>query len=306
MLLMLQVFSLLFFFGTGQWWKLYGSEVVESVQHRLSLVQDRRYYVQQLVTESVKWDTLNDSFTLDTEALKHLENQLREVNTALYNGNQKMRISLDVRYLSGGEDVLNKGSCDILMEQSLLYDNVSSCEDVLSGVLRQSGPSVILSFIDQSQALRQEFRTWQESNSSSNSSELQGIYVARVRTFNELGGYWIPKILSYYDSWLHAAYDTVVEHIISVRLYSTIAFILVLFILGVCCYYPMINRMREELQATRNLLSIIPSDLLDTKEQGISASLLSGVKISIIDSSILSNNNTFSSTVSSPMLLEQS
>jgi hypothetical protein len=252
LLMVIMLFTIAYFVGYHLWWIQLSGSFFDGIDKRLYLAKSREYYVREISKGAVKWNDTNAIFDMDLERMFHFEQLLKEADHALYYGNKELGIRTDIRMFEGGDEILRQSLCQWFTDKKIKIYSNTSCESYMDGVMVQGAHEVVVGYIGLSQDLRKSYL-----NDSTN-------VLPKVLALKELADIWLPSANSIFNDWIRGAFMDGFRTASSTREVGTVLFVLFSFTLLFVVYIPMIRRMNDDLQKTRNLLTIIPADVVES------------------------------------------
>jgi hypothetical protein len=257
-LISILVFTAGYFAGFYFWWIQLSEHVLDGIDHRVYLTQLRESYVRTIALNAVQWDERNNSLSIDTAYGKLLEEQLWPIEETLYSGSAQSNVRTNIRVLKGGSQIMTSDVCALFDATHLelaSHPSKQPCREFYYGLLTQGTHETMIAFIAMSQNLHHTYRT-------------QGPSVVREKLLflKELADRWIPQINEQLDNWLEKVFTDELDNAANARRIGTVLYILVLLVATVLVYVPTVKRMNCELQQTRNLLTIVPHEVIESSK----------------------------------------
>jgi PAS domain S-box-containing protein len=254
-LLILLIITSIYFAGYYVWWLNERKNLFDDIDTRVYISRNRNWYCQKLAQQVVTWNEATQEITIDIEEAEKWEQQIWDVNRALYYGDSAWNITTDIRVLEGGERLFSGDVCSQLRDNHVeLYSDIP-CEDFYDSVMTRGAYETYISYISLSQHVR---KTYKKNGINSTLSE--------IRLLKEFADNWLPNVGRLFDDWLTVVFRNGFMSASSVRSIGTVIYVIICFIMGGFVFYPMVRRLNNEIQITRNLLTIIPCETLESSE----------------------------------------
>jgi hypothetical protein len=248
--------TLLYFLGYYLWWSSVQDSVLKGVENRVYLGVTRKYYTRKLMLEIIQYNPETKQLDMNTDEIKNWEQKLWKTDHAIYYGDLDLNITTDIRQMQGGETLLNENMCDLISKRNLSSDTIHRCKRFMGGVLTQNSHEVVVAFVGFSQDLRKTY------NRDPSNPEV----LAKTLTIKELADDWFPLCQDVYNSWIQEVFVQTYKYAAQFRQTGTIFYILVCTLSLLFVYLPLVRQMNWELAQTRNLLLIIPTEVLESSK----------------------------------------
>jgi hypothetical protein len=260
--------TVLYFLGYYLWWQDLYRTVFDGTEYRVYHAVSRKYYMRKVLVEAIQYNIEEQRFDMDIEAMKMWEDHLWDIDHALYYGNTDLHIETDIRVMAGGDKMLNDHLCDVI---NATPTNVSTrsgstatsmaltqdrCINFFRGVLAQPPHEAVMAFLSFSQDLRKTYTN----------NPLDPCIKERILILKEMADYWLLASQKVYIAWIRRTFRAGYEQAASFREWGTAAYIVVCILSYFFVYQPLIRRMHQDLINTRDLLLIIPIDILENSK----------------------------------------
>jgi hypothetical protein len=244
-----------YFAGFYLWWLNARATLFDDIDNRVLLSRNRNWYSNKLVQSISGWDNVTNTVKVDMQGAEAFENLIWTVTNALYYGNPEMNITTDIRVMEGGEAMFSGNVCDMFRQKKTQVYSQTPCEDFYNSVMTRGGYEVYISYIALAEDLRRTY-----------ASEGVDAAMSRIRELKIFGDTWIPAFSQVFDDWLFSVFLNGFTNASTIRTIGTVIYVFVCTLLGGFIYYPMIRSINLDMQITRNLLTIIPTEILESSE----------------------------------------
>jgi hypothetical protein len=256
-LFMIMIITVTYFLGYYLWWMQLHTSLFDSINHRVYYGVMRSYYTRRITLNAIQYSADAGKFDINTTDSKDWEVKLWDVDHALFFGDPEFNIDTDIRFMNGGNDILSKSLCDMYTQYKVeLYDN-PPCTSFLSSALTQSTREVIVSFLSLSEDLRKTYN-----DDSYTKPELED----KIKTLKSMADNWIPDSYRIFNRWIRDSFTLGFAQASSSRQIGTISYIIVCIVSVFALYYPMVKKMNRDIRQTRNLLMIIPPEVIESSK----------------------------------------
>jgi PAS domain S-box-containing protein len=250
--------TLLYFLGYYIWWLGLYESIFQGIEFRVFHSVTSTYYIRRMMLGVINYDTDAQRFDMDTALLRTLEEMVYNSEHALYYGDSDFGIHTDIRLIDGGADWLNKDVCSLLATPTSEISelDLSVCPTVMKGVLSQNFHEATMAMISFMQDLRKTFLA-----DPSDPSILDKILVIK-----ELADRWLPASNLAMVQWMRKVFKSSFDYAGSFRDAGTASYVIVTILSLFLVYRPMVMRMNKDLCQTRNLLLLIPPEIVENSK----------------------------------------
>jgi hypothetical protein len=264
-ILFVLVVTVLYFLGYYVWWQDVYNTVFDGTEYRIYHAVTRKYFMRKVLVEAIQYSADEQRFDMNVTAMKLWEDQLWKIDHALYYGDRDLNIYTDIRVMAGGDDILNTRLCDAIASSASTRNSttISStiltedrCRNFFRGILAQPSHEAVMAFLSFSQDLRRTFVN----------DPRDPLLKERILILKEMADYWLPASQKFYNSWIHKIFKTSYDQAASFRQWGTAAYILICTLSFFFVYRPLIRRMHQDLTNARDLLLIVPVDILESSK----------------------------------------
>jgi hypothetical protein len=254
-------FTLVYFVGYYVWWVNLYHHLFESIDYRVYYGVMRTYYTRSLTFNALQYNNDTAEFTMDLDHSRDLELVAWKIEHALYYGHPDLNIRSDIRSMDGGVEILTEPLCkqaekmiDAMEHSDYLRPLIGECPTEFNGVLSRSTHEANVAFATLLQDVRRLMLTDRQSFTP---------LLPKLLALKHLADDYLPLANEYLNLFLRESFTAGFVQAYSVRQGGTAAYILLFICLFVLVYVPLIRAMNKTLRQTRNLLMIIPADIVD-------------------------------------------
>jgi hypothetical protein len=248
--------TVLYFSGCYVWWRELRHTELNSVDARVYQAVMREYYVRRIMVELMTYDPEQAQYAIDFDRLRVWEEGLWKCEHGLYYGDTDLKIDIDVRFIKGGYDILMKDLCSNLEQGRVNAYNNTPCESFSNGILTRSGHEVVISFLILVEDLKKCYTLGQ-----------MHLFEEKLAVIKELADYWLPQVYLIYNQWIQNAFMVGFSQASNVRVIVTVCFICSLCLSVFLLHYPIVQSMNTVMLQTRNMLLVIPPDVMDSSAE---------------------------------------
>jgi PAS domain S-box-containing protein len=254
LLFVILLLTALYFAGYYVWWTQARSSLFNDIDKRVYNSRNRNWFVQKLTQSVIGWDYEENAIKINLTETELWERKIWEVDHALYYGDHNLGILTDIRIISGGEAMLGGNICNQFYEKGILAKlyNKTACETYYDGVMTRGAHELYIAFLSLSEDLRRTYVT-------------KGIDAAlpRIHALKEMSDFWIPHVGSMFDTWLSTVFEDGFKSASFTRSIGTVFYVVVCILMAGFVYYPTVRKLNTEIQRTRNMLTIIPNEIVE-------------------------------------------
>jgi ABC-type multidrug transport system fused ATPase/permease subunit len=255
-ILFIMVITIVYFLGYYIWWLTLYENLFHGIEYRVYHGIMRKYYTRRLTLDVLKYDTVSQAYRMNTDDIMQWEQHLWDTDHALYYGDAKVNITNDIRLLQGGPDILNENLCTLIQRNGIQVNSTTECSNFMGGILTQNSHEAVISFVSLSQDLRKSY----------DKNEPRAILEEKIKVLKELADYWFPASHLVYNKWIREVFTVAYTNASSLRQIGTVSYIIVCILSVIFIYLPMVRKMNRDLQQTRNLLMIIPPEVIENSK----------------------------------------
>jgi PAS domain S-box-containing protein len=254
MLLFLGILSITiaYFVGFYFWWLHYRDVLFNDVDTRVYESRNRNWYCRKLSMSVTSLDTVTQTINVNLAETELWERKITEMTHALSYGDKNFNLSTDIRVMPGGEEILYGNVCQQLYKRNLALYNDTACEEYFDGVLTRGSHELYLAFVSLAEDYR---RLYVEKGYDA--------VLPHIRAIKDMADNWIPNVSSLLDSFLSEGFIKAFSSAANTRLIGTVMYVVISVLIGAGVLYPLMSHLNNELQRTRNLLVIIPNEIVE-------------------------------------------
>jgi PAS domain S-box-containing protein len=250
--LSLLVVCVAYFVGFYFWWQVQRAMIFDDVDFRVYNSRNRIWYSQKLLLSIINLNHDTQQFEVNLTEAQYWETMLTRTNHALYYGDRSLNILTDIRVRPGGEQMLYGNLCEQFERQGINTFNNTPCETYFDGVLTRGAHELYIAYI----GLAVDFRRVYNEQGIAASTD-------HIRSLKTMADDWLPYVNKILDTYLATGFQSAFKSAESTRSLGTALFVLANIIIGLGIMYPLVRSLNERLQSTRNLLTIIPAEIVD-------------------------------------------
>jgi PAS domain S-box-containing protein len=242
-----------YFGGYYVWWLNARAMLFDDIDKRVYNSRNRNWMSRKLAMSYTLLDPETKKLNVSVSEGEYWENWIWAMNKVLYYGDRTYNVSSDIRVMRGGDEILSGNICKQFYARKVDMFNSTPCEKYYDGVLTRGSYEFYISFISLSEGLR---RTYIENGLNAS--------LAHIRQLKDMADNWVPLVSSLFDNYLALGFVDSFNEAAMTRTIGTVVYFSVMFIMGTVVSYLVLRSLNNELHRTRNLLMIIPPDIIES------------------------------------------